>query len=237
MMQKFILSIAVLVTAFSIEVSSGYAANQNVRTGPKVHLPVVGTVIINTYYVTDSSGALVPRSKADPEVNDDTLRVIRSNFRALGRSRCVAFYTIHSKDTTLISYAPHGDLYVRDLAKDSAWHLLPFGLPPGTIMRKKLPNDSGMVMLRNYNMPHTRTYQVTGRDTVSVQGKTYHCIELLITDIREWQGQNWVQGTRYWLSPELGYFIRSNMGWDGPYFLNQQTKVWQFPSGLKARNG
>ncbi|MFI5202835.1 MAG: hypothetical protein ACHQNE_10660, partial [Candidatus Kapaibacterium sp.] len=202
----------------------------------KANLPKAGTIIIDTYYVTDSSGELVPKSTVDPNVPDDTLRVIRSNFRIFGRSRCVETASATTaaarskNDTTLISYADNGDLYMRVLGRDTAWARLPFGLAPGEIIRKKLPNDSGTMFLKEFDMPHTQTFEVLGTDTASGGGKIYHCIRLQIVDIRKYQGTDWLQGTLYWYSPEIGYFVRMNFGWDGPYFLNQQIKEYIVPS-------
>ncbi len=204
----------------------------------KANLPKAGTMFVNTYFVTDSSGALVPKSKVDPEVPDDTLRVIRSDFRVFGRSRCVeigpATTVAGSKNhTTLISYADNGDLYMRVLGQDTEWARLPFGLAPGDIIRKKLPNDSGKMFFKEYNMPHTQTFEVLGTDTASGGGKLYHCTRLQIVDIRRYHGTDWLQGTLYWYSPEIGYFVRMNFGWDGPYFLNQQIKEYIVPSNHK----
>jgi len=191
---------------------------------PKTNLPKVGTMIVNTYYVTDSSGTLVPKSKANPKLADDTLRVIRSGASILGRENCAEFADLGGGDTTLISYAKNGDLYLRTLGKDTSWNLLPFGLPPAKVIRMKLDNDTGNLLLHEYDMPHTRTWEVLGSDTASVGGKIYRCIKLQIVDIRQYQGSDWDQGTLYWYAPEIGYFVRMNFGWNGPYFLNQQLK-------------
>jgi hypothetical protein len=193
----------------------------------KTHLPKVGTMIVNTYYVTDSSGAIVPKSKVDPKMDDDTLHVVLSGVALFGRSNCIELVAAAHSDTSLISYAKNGDLYMRTVGRDSDWSRLPFGMPRGKIIRKQLPNDTGNVFLKEYNMPHSRTWQVLGNDTVSSSGKIYHCVKLQIVDIREWQGRIWKQGMLYWYAPEIGYIARMNFGWDGPYFLNQELKVLQ----------
>ncbi|HEX5316099.1 MAG TPA: hypothetical protein VFX22_05555 [Candidatus Kapabacteria bacterium] len=191
------------------------------------NLPKVGTVIINTYFVTDSSGALVPKTKADPKLVDDTLRVIRSGVALMGRSNCVELADADNEDTSIISYDKNGDVYMRAIGKDISWNLLPFGLPPAKIIREKLPNDTGNLLLKEYDMPHSRTWEVLGTDTASFDGKIYNCIKLQIVDIREYQGREWEQGMLYWYAPEIGYFIRMNFGWNGPYFLNQQLKEYR----------
>ncbi|HZK77002.1 MAG TPA: hypothetical protein VFD13_08855 [Candidatus Kapabacteria bacterium] len=196
----------------------------------RASIPRAGTIIVNTYYVTDSSGALVPKSIVDPEMVDDTLRVIRSDFRIFGRPHCIEIAPVTHNDTTLISYANNGDLYMRILGRDTAWAHLPFGTAPGTVIRKKVANDSGTMFHKDFDMPHTQTFEVLGNDTASTGGIVYHCIKLQIVDIRNYQGTDWLQGTLYWYAPELGYFVRMNFGWDGPYFLNQQLKEYRVPS-------
>jgi hypothetical protein len=190
-------------------------------------LPKVGTMLVNTYYVTDSSGALVPKSVADPKLDDDTLFVIRSGVQVLGRANCVVLAAKSHPDTTLISYAPNGDLYMRGLNGDSVWSMVPFGMAPGKKTMETLPKDSGFMYGFNYDMPHERTVEVLGHDTASVGAKVYNCIKLQVVDIRKYQGTDWLQGTLFWYSPELGYIVRLNAGWNGKYFLNQQLKIWQ----------
>ncbi|SRR5581483_1509853 len=200
--------------------------------GEKPHpivLPKVGTMLVNTYYVTDSSGKVVIPKDANPDMPDDTLIVIRSGFRTLGKSNCIAILAKSRPDTSIISYAKNGDLFLRTLGHDSAWTRLPFGLPIGKTIVDSLPADSGTAFFNGFYMPHTRTWQVLGHDTASVGGKVYDCLKLQIVDIRNWEEQDWLQGTLYWYSPELGYFVRMNFGWDGPYFLNQHLKVWNPP--------
>jgi len=189
-------------------------------------LPKVGTMIVNTYFVTDSSGALVPKSVADPDLNDDTLFVIKSGVRFLGRDNCVALAAKSHPDTILISYASNGDMYMRGLNKDSAWNVMPVGRAPGKKSTDILPVDSGIYFGKDYNMPHKRTMEVLGHDTASVGSKVYDCIKLQVVDIRQYQEIDWQQGLLFWYSPELGYFVRQNMGWNGKYFLNQQLKVY-----------
>ena len=193
----------------------------------KISPPKVGTTFINTYYVTDSSGHLIPKSVADPKMDDDTMRVIRSGIRRFGRANCAEFASVTSQDTTLISYAPNGDLFMWRVGTDSTWGHLPFGMPVGKVLRKKLPNDTATFALQHFDMPHSRTWEVLGTDTVSVSGRIYKCVRLLVDDIQKYQGKDWHQGLYYWYSPELAYFARISFGWDGPYFLNQRIKGYR----------
>ena len=196
------------------------------KSQPKIVLPRAGTMFVNTYYVTDSSGALVPTSVADPQLGDDTLFIVSSGVRMLGRANCIVRVAKSHPDTTLISYASNGDLYMRALARDSIWNKLPFGMALGKKTTEILPNDTGTMFGKDFDMPHERTMEVLGHDTASVGGKVYDCIKLQLVDIRQYEGHDWLQGTLFWYAPELGYLVRQNMGWNGKYFLNQQLKVW-----------
>ncbi len=220
-----------LLSAF-LAASSGFAARRGTHHPKTIHaiaLPKVGTQIVTTYFVTDSTGALVPKTTVDPKIDDDTLRVILSGVRMLGRADCALFDNLTSRDTTVVSYTANGDIYMRQFGKDTVWTRLPFGLAAGKVLRKKLPNDTATFLLHHFNMPHMRTWQVLGMDTASAGGKVYRCVKLLIDDIKRYDGKDWEQGMRYWYSPELGYFVRMNFGWDGPYFLNQQIKEFRVP--------
>lgn len=226
MIQRYLLAFVL----FSLLPPFASAQRHHPTLPSTANLPKVGTVIINTYYVTDSSGALVPKSKADPKLPDDTLHVIRSGVPLQGRSNCIELSGASNEDTSFISYAKNGDLYMKTLGKDTSWNLIPFGLPPAKTIREKFPNDTGNLLLKEYNMPHSRTWEVLGSDTASSNGKIYHCIKLQIVDIRKYQGMDWQQGMLYWYAPEIGYFIRMNFGWNGPYFLNQQLKEYRVTS-------
>ena len=192
-------------------------------------MPEKGTMFVNTYYVTDSSGNLVPKSVANAGLSDDTLFVIKSNAKFFGRPHCMEYTAKSHPDTTLVSYAANGDIYMRYLRKDSVWHQIPFGMTPHKFVLDSLAPDSGMMLAQYYYMPHQRTTEVLGTDTISVEGKVYNCIVLQIVDIRQYQDKDWYQETMYWYSPDLGYFVRQNEGWNGPYFLNQQLKIWRPP--------
>ena len=204
---------------------------------PKVHgpgqsnLPKVGTMIVNTYYATDSSGALVPKSEANPKIPDDTMIVLRSGFEAFGRNNCVEFegqpQVERPKDTTIYSYSRNGDLYTRVLSRDSEWIVLPFGLKRGKVLRESLPISHGTSFGKPYTFTNDRTTQVLGYDTASFGGKVYPCIALQRVDLKVYEGTLFSNAYNYWFSPDLGYLIHSNFGWDGPYFLNQQLKVFR----------
>jgi hypothetical protein len=46
-------------------------------------------------------------------------------------------------------------------------------------------------------------------------------------ELKVYEGQLFSNAYTYWFSPDLGYLIRSNYGWDGPYFLNQALKIYR----------
>ncbi|HEY3875391.1 MAG TPA: hypothetical protein VGM92_07925 [Candidatus Kapabacteria bacterium] len=194
----------------------------------KFPLPPVGTMLVNVYYVTDSSNRLVPKSTIDPQIPNDTLLVVRSGIKLFGRSNCVVIAAKSHPDTVIMSYAATGDLYMRG-GHDTVWSVMPFGMKPGKQIIEHLHADSGTLLGKPYYAPHNRTTQVVRHDTISVEGKVYDCIELLVDDIRLYENKNWEQGTRYWYAPELGYLVKLNMGWNTSYFLNQQLMVWQPP--------
>ncbi len=202
-----------------------FAQQPNRKSNNSIVMPKAGTMIVNTYFVTDSSGASVPTSVVDPGMTDDTLIFVRSGLKLLGRANCAMLVATSHPDTTLISYATNGDVYLRVLGKDTIWNKLPVGMAPGKKTVQILPNDSGSYFGKDFNMPHHRTFEVLGHDTVSVGGKVYDCIKLQIVDILEYEDKNWLQGTTYWWSPELGYYARMNQGWNIKYFLNQQLKI------------
>jgi hypothetical protein len=204
-----------------------FAQQANHKSKPAIVMPKVGTMIVNTYYVTDSSGALVPKSVTDPGLTDDTLFFVQSGVKLYGRANCAMLVAKSHPDTTLISYTTKGDVYLRVLGKDSIWNKLPLGMEPGKKTTQMFQKDSGTFFGHNYDMPHNRTYEVLGHDTVTVQGKVMDCTKLQIVDIRRYMEMDWQQGALYWWSPELGYYARMNMGWNGPYFLNQQLKIYQ----------
>jgi hypothetical protein len=192
----------------------------------KLHLPKVGTMFVNSYYVTDSSGALVPKSVIDPRMDDDTLFIVQSGVRLYGRPNCIVIAAKSHPDTILESFANNGDLYMRG-SKDTEWTRFPFGMAPGKKIVQQLDADSGTMFGHDFFTPHNRTTEVLGHDTVSVGAKVYDCIKLLVDDIRLYKGRNWEQGSLFWYSPELGYLVRLNMGWNVKYFLNQQIKIWR----------
>ncbi len=203
------------------------AQQPNHKSKSSIVLPKAGTMIVNTYYVTDSSGALVAKSVADPKLDDDTLFFVESGVKRLGRTNCAVLVGKSHPDTTLISYAANGDVYMRALGKDSEWNKLPLGMAPGKKTTQTFSNDSGTYFGHDFDMPHHRTMEVVGHDTVSIEQKVFHCIKLQIVDILEYQEKDWFQGTWYWWSPELGYFARLNQGWNAKYFLNQQVKIYR----------
>jgi hypothetical protein len=216
-----------LITGSLLIPGSLFAQQTNHKRKSTIVMPKAGTMVVNTYYATDSSGARVPKSVADPNLPDDTLFFVRSGVKLLGRANCAVLVAKSHPDTTLISYAQNGDVYLRVLGKDTSWNKLPIGMTPGKMTVQTLPNDSGNYFGKDFNMPHKRTFEVLGHDTVSIGGKIYDCIKLQLVDVLEYEDREWLQGTMYWWSPELGYYARMNMGWNGPYFLNQQLKICQ----------
>ncbi len=198
------------------------------KSKSKFPMPEAGTMFVNSYYATDSSGRLVPKDVVDPRIGDDTLYIIRSGVKLFGRSHCFVIAAKSHPDTIYMSYAANGDLYGRG-GHDKVWSVIPFGLKPGKKLVQDLGLDSGSLLGQDYVVPHHRVTEVVRHDTASVGDNVYDCIELLVDDIRLYNNQNWEQGTRYWYSPELGYIVKQNQGWSGSYFLNQQLKVWQPP--------
>ena len=207
--------------AFVLLLLGGRAMSQTHVVPTAQTLPKVGTRFINTYFVTDSSGRPVARSVADPEMGDDTQFVVKVGVSSHGRKNCMLTTGPGHADTNIYSYAPNGDLYFFN-TNHPTWDRLPFGLEKGKVIKTKPIWDTGTVIGRHYEMTVHREYYVVGNDTASFGGKVFHCIKLRLVDVKVWEGQEYLNGTTYWYSPELGYFVRENYGWGGSYFLNQQ---------------
>src|SRR5579883_559910 len=225
-------SLALFSLLLVIPVHHSFAQHSRSKAGiiPKAKLPPQGTMFVNTYYVTDSLGNLVPKKVADPEMPDDTIIVSRSGFKFENRPECIELTAKAHKDTTIVSYARNGDLFMWIKGKDSEWMHLPFGYPIGKKVEQTLHADSGIAFGQYYFMPHSRTLQVVGYDTASFNGRVYPCIKLELIDSREWEGKIWENATNYWYAPEIGYFIHMNFGWGGPYFLHQYLAAWNPPA-------
>ena len=189
----------------------------------KHHIPPIGMRFLNTYYTTDSSGNFVSDSISHHGMEDDVQFVIAHGVKKQGRSDCIALWGPLHKDTTYISYAKNGDLWVLHPIKgDKAkWEHLMFSLPPkkplhiAPIREEPLPD---------YVMMHRSIIEVLGNDTVTVGGNVYNCIVLRNTEIRRWHDTDYTNTFTYWYSPEIGYLLRVGEGWNLKYFLFQQLK-------------
>jgi hypothetical protein len=223
--KTFSLILVLLFTAGSSPIAKSQTSHE--KTLPLFSLPKVGTVFVNTYYATDSSGALVPKSVADPEMGDDTQIVVHAGIRAHGKSNCTATTGPAHQDTNYISYAKNGNVWIINTNHPQKWTYLPFGLKPGKILKTSDVSDTGTVMGRHYDMVDHDETQVLGRDTVTADGKTYDCIKLQIVHYFEYEDNQYANAETFWYAPAIGYFPRISTGWNVRYFLNQQVKVYR----------
>ena len=188
-----------------------------------VILPKVGTRFINTYFVTDSSGRMVAKSVVDPEMVDDTQIAVKSGVQAHGRANCLETTGPGHEDTNVYSFAKNGDVYLLNTNHGEKWDRLPFGLPVGKLLKTDPASDTGTMLGKHYEMMDHREFLVMGHDTSSINGTVYECLKLRLSEVKIFEGKEYVNGTTYWFAPELGYIIRENFGWGGSYFLNQEA--------------
>lgn len=192
------------------------------KTPPiKHHIPPVGMRFLNTYYTTDSAGHVVHDSITHHGMEDDAQFVIAKGVKRLGRSDCVALWGPVNKDTTYISYAKNGDLWVLHPHKGekAKWDHLQFSLPPKKPLHVAAVREEP---LPDFVMQHRRIIEVLGHDTVTVAGKIYDCIELCNTEIRRWHDTDYTNQFFYWYSPEVGYLLKASYGWHMEWFLVQK---------------
>ena len=199
------------------------------KSGSPIMLPKAGSIFINTYYATDSSGAPVLKSVVDPEMPDDTQRVVYSGIRSHGRPNCVELTGPSHNDTNVLSYSKNGDVWQLNTGRGSKWLRFPFSLRPGKRLTTSPKLDTGSLLGKHYEeFDHDET-QTLGHDTVSINGKSFDCIKLRVIHVKVYQGTPYLNAETNWYAPELGYIIRANFGWGGSYFLNQQVKSYSSP--------
>ncbi|MDP4200006.1 MAG: hypothetical protein Q8922_07400 [Bacteroidota bacterium] len=226
-MRSTVLLARVLAISVFLFVIAGIARSNG--NTPRFEIPAIGTRFFNIYYVKDSSDRLVPDSIAMSPMVPDEQVVVAAGVKAHGRSNCIVLLGPLHPDTTFISFAKNGDLYVlHHLERDSSmpsWEWLPFSLQPGKVLKTKPVRE---VYFKNSQRPwtlmHRRELEVLGNDTVSVSGKVFDCIKLRAVEIRSEDGIDYKNAFTYWYSPEIGYFLRLSFGWNGPYFMHQQVE-------------
>ena len=217
---KYLIAIALIMPVLAM-------AQKSSKTRPPASVfPRVGTVFINTYYVTDSLGALVPDSIAKPGMLDDTQRVVLSGVKSHGKTNCIAMLGLHHTDTNIFSYAKNGDVWLLNTGRGGTWIRLPFGLDPGKPLTSATTLDTGTIMGKHYEQFDHDVTQVLGYDTSSVSGTVFACIKLQIVHVKVFESKPYMNAETYWFAPALGYFVRVNFGWDLQYFLNQQIRKY-----------
>jgi len=186
----------------------------------------VGTKFVNTYYITDSTGALVPSSVEDAGLDNDTIRVFRTGFKWFGKTNCTELRGTSRHDTNYLSFAKNGDVFIRSI-QDTVWTRLEFSLPEGQVKHYTMPDEIVNAWQEQYTMFHLRDVKALGHDTASIVGKVYDCIKYQMVETRVFEGKEYINAFTYWYSPELGYWVRLNFGWGEKYFLNQQIVAWE----------
>jgi hypothetical protein len=221
--------IAVFISAAAL--TSVFAGAPQSRV--KHTLPRTGTTFINTYYATDSAGHIPPKDSTDPRMPDDTVDVALSGQTLHGRPNTVAITARAHGDTTFLSYATNGDLWILNTGKSHKWERLTFGTQPGKMSHTSAKLDSGHVMGNYYALYKHDELQVIGWDTLRVGGISTPTIRLRIVSVMSYDKkrmhghapeEEYRNATNYWYAPSLGYFARINFGWDSKYFLNQELK-------------
>ena len=198
-------------------------------------IPARGTVFVNTYYATDSTGAIPPRDSTDPRMPDDTVVVATRPMTFHGKGNCVAITAYAHEDTTFISYASNGDLWILNSGKANKWERLVFGQPIHKIFRTPVHLDTGHVLGSYYAMDRHSELEVLGWDTMSVAGLSalpvvrMRSVDVMAYNKKSMGGhapdEEYKNATNYWYAPSLGYFARINFGWDTKYFLNQELRA------------
>ncbi len=192
----------------------------------------LGTTFVNVYYVTDSADALVQNSAVDADVpGDDTQVVVRTGAHLYGRQDCTVLTGPNHGDSNVYFFAKNGDLYLLNTNHPGKWEYLPFGLKQGKVMKTDPVLDTGTALGHHYEMMDHRELSVIGHEKVTLDGKNYDCIKLLLVEVKVFEGKEYRNGTTYWYSPDIRYFIRAKFGWGGKYFLNQKIAVYKPKQG------
>lgn len=215
------------LTAVLLPLSAVAQSNHSAK--PSFTLPKAGTRFVNSYYVTDSAGHIVPDTTVQSSIEDDTLYVIRSDIRVRGREHCIALSGPAHPDTTWLSFAKNGDVWILRSDRKTPWDRLPFGLPTGHTEKTKPKVDEGHILGRDYTMMYHKESTVLGHDTNYLAGVKYDCIKMQDVEIRRYQESDFKNAITYWFVPALGYYTHVSWGWNGSYFLHQQVKNIRMP--------
>lgn len=203
-------------------------------------LPKVGTVFVNTYFATDSNGMIPPKDSTDPGMPDDTVDVIASAITIHGRPNSVAITARAHSDSTFLSYAANGDVWIWNTGKSKSWQRLSFGSKAGKLIKTKTELDTGSVLGSYYALNKHDEMQVLGWDTLTLEGQPVpvqklQSVTVMVYDKKLMRGHQkppgdvFTNATNYWYAPSLGYFVKINFGWDAQYFLNQVLKSVSIP--------
>jgi hypothetical protein len=197
-------------------------------------IPQQGTVFINTYFATDSAGNVPPQDSTDPQMPDDTIQVATTASVLRGRPNSIAITAYAHPDTTYLSYASNGDIWILNSGKAQGWARLPFGTLPGKVVRTSPKSDTGHVLGNFYALYKHDEMQVVGWDTIPVAGiARVPVVQLRILTVMKYDkkrmhgrapSEEYRNATTYWYAPSLGYFTKISFGWDTKYFLNQELK-------------
>ena len=202
---------------------------------PHVTLPPKGSLFVNTFFVTDSSGAVVPPSVMPTGMPDDSQYVIQSGIKFNHKSNVIALLGPSHPDTTYISYAKNGDIFLLNTTGSGKWEHLYFGARKGKLIITPTSIQSGHTLGKDYTSHDHNEIKVMGMDTVSVGDvvvPSIRMVQMVVMAYTQGAGKHspeatFVNAYNYWFSPEIGYFTRINFGWNGKYFLNQQLKYYQ----------
>lgn len=228
--------VLIAIASFAVTFDAASAGSPKPRI--KHTLPRPGTTFINTYYATDSLGQIPPRDSTDPRMPDDTVDVAQSGVTVYGRPNSVAITARAHGDTTFLSYAANGDLWILNTGKSHKWERLPFGAAPGKVTRTTSKLDTGHVMGNYYALQKYDELQVVRWDTLRIGGIPTPAVLLRIVSVMTYDKKRmhghapeaeYRNATNYWYAPSLGYFARISFGWDTKYFLNQELKAVRLP--------
>ena len=205
---------------------AGFAQHSSDEKGPIPASLKPGTMFVNTYYLTDSSDALV-KPGADQEIpGDDTQIVVQSGVHLYGHSDCVAVTGPGHPDTNIYSFAKNGDVYLLNTNR-KAWDFFPFGLKPGKVVKTEPMLDTGSAVGHHYEMMDHHELYVEGHEKLGLDGTSYECTKLVMVKVDVFEGAEYKNATTYWYSPKIGYFLRAKFGWGGKFFLNQRILTYK----------
>lgn len=200
-------------------------------------LPRKGTLIVNTFYLTDSLGARVPLSEMDPGMADDSQYVVASGIAAHGKKDVVVLLGPSHPDSTFLAYEKNGDVYLLNTDRGGEWERLAFGLKKGKHLTTPIKRLSGSSLGKKYKSKDHNEVDVLGIEKAVVGERTVDATHLRMVMVMKYQQDEvdnspeatFKNAMNYWFSPALGYFTRISFGWGGKYFLNQQLKRISMP--------